>query len=215
MNIRIALLAMALGGAAQAAPIQRDLGQGLVFWRVHELPGDLPGPQAVGQEPCILDVRYVRGGEKAGAALLAWLKTHATPHTPVFLLANSDTSGAVLAPLNSPDAVLGLVILGRKTTDFEPDVGVKVTASEDRKAYRALEDGTPIESLVVEKVDKARNDEATLEKARDEDTGQTDTADAGTDEAAKPAKAPPPQVLDPVLQRAVQLDRSLVALKRL
>ncbi len=82
----------------------------------------------------------------------------------------------------------------------------------ERRAYDALERGAALASLVVARDDKPRNDEATLAKARQAD-------DSDDDDAPKPEEKPkpllPPQVIDPVLQRAVQLDRSLLALKRL
>jgi hypothetical protein len=212
MKAAPALLLLALAPLLRAAPLERDLGQGLVYWRAHAIPEDLPA--ALPRQPCVLDVRFVRGGERAGADLLGWLKAHASPHTPVFLLANAETSGALLSPLNAPDSVLGLVIIGPKAKDFEPDIALRVSAGEDRKAYEALEHGTPVDSLVTEHVDKIRNDEQTLEKARAEENGGDDDTDAG-DNPPAPAKAGPPQLIDETLQRAVELDRAMLALKRL
>ncbi|HVW19903.1 MAG TPA: hypothetical protein VHC86_01705 [Opitutaceae bacterium] len=212
MKLLPVLPLLALAPGLRAAPLERDLGQGLTYWRAHAIPEDLPATLA--HRPCVLDVRYVHGGGEQGAELLAWLRTHAGPHAPVFLLANSDTSGALLSPLNSPDSVIGLVIIGPRTKDFEPDIGVKEKAEEERKAYEALEHGASVDSLITRRVDKVRNDEATLEKARADENG--DDGD-GADErkpaaAAKPA---PAQLIDVSLQRAVQLDRALLALRRL
>ncbi|HEX3730773.1 MAG TPA: hypothetical protein VHV47_13270 [Opitutaceae bacterium] len=211
MKLLPLLLLLALAPGLRAAPLERDLGQGLVYWRAHAVPEDLPA--AIGRRPCVLDVRYVEGGERAGAELLAWLKAHASPHTPVFLLANGETSGALLSPLNSADAVLGLVVIGAQTKDFEPDLGLKVSASEERKAYEALEHGASVDSLINERVEKVRNDEETLEKAHAEGEDAPDDTDAAP--PSPPAKAVPPQLIDASLQRAVQLDRALLALKRL
>jgi hypothetical protein len=212
MKLLPALLLLAFASALRAAPLERDLGQGLVYWRAHAVPEDLPA--TIARRPCVLDVRYVHGGDQAGADLLAWLKAHASPHTPVFLLANSDTSGALLSPLNAPDAVVGLVIIGPQTKDFEPDIGLKVRAGEERKAYEALEHGASVASLVTEHLDKPRNDEETLEKARQEENSGDDPDTDDTAPAA-PAKAVPPPLIDASLQRAVQLDRAMLALKRL
>jgi len=57
----------------------------------------------------------------------------------IFLLANRDTSPELLAPLASPDAVAGLVILGAASPDFEPDIALAVDAKADRRAYDAFE----------------------------------------------------------------------------
>ena len=207
------LLALLAAAGAHAAPLQRDLGQGLAYLRVHTLPADLAAPTDPGH-PLVLDLRYVPGGPPEAAGLLAWLKQHAGVRSPVFLLANGQTSAALLAPLNSPEAVTGLVILGAAGPGFDPDIALSVTPREERRAYDALENGAAINSLVVAKDDKPRNDEATLAKARLADNGD-DEADDEPKPEEKPKPIVPPQVIDPVLQRAVQLDRSLLALKRL
>jgi hypothetical protein len=198
-------------GAARAAPLERDLGRGLAYLRIYALPGDLAASPAAGH-PTVLDLRYVQGGPAEAAGLLAWLKGHAGTHTPVFLLANVRTSAALLAPLNSPESVTGLVILGASAPGFEPDIALAVPAAAERRAYDALEKGAAIDSLVLARDDKPRNDEATLAKARLADAGDGDEAPAA-DEKPKPAL--PAQIIDPVLQRAVQLHRSLLALKRI
>jgi hypothetical protein len=207
------LLAALAAAGAPAAPLERDLGQGLAYVRVHTLPADLAAPTP-GGHPIVLDLRYVPGGPAEAAGLLAWLKLHAGPRTPVFLLANSQTSAALLTPLNSPEAVTGLVILGPAEPGFDPDIALTVAPNAERRAYDALENGATVDSLVIAKDEKPRNDEATLAKARLADNGDEDT-----DEEPKPEEKPkpvlPPQIIDPVLQRAVQLDRSLLALKRL
>lgn len=209
---RFVLLAAVLGLVrAPAAPLERDLGQGLAYLRVHALPADLPASAAAGH-PVVLDLRYVAGGPAEAAGLFAWLKHHAGIRTPVFLLANDRTGAALLAPLNSPEAVTGLIILGAAAPGFEPDIALAVPPAEERRAYDALEHGAATDSLVVTRTDKPRNDEATLAKAR-----LADPADGDDEPPAeeKPKPAPPPQVIDAVLQRAVQLHRSLLALKRL
>ena len=198
-------------GQAGAAPLERDLGRGLSFLRVHALPADLAKGAAAGH-PVVLDLRYVQGGPNEAAGLLAWLKQHAGAKTPVFLLANDQTSAALLVPLNSPEAVTGLVILGAAAHGFDPDIALAVPAADERRAYNALERGAAITSLVVARDDKPRNDEATLAKARLADDSSEDDEPKPVE---KPKPAPAPQVIDPVLQRAVQLDRSLLALRRL
>jgi hypothetical protein len=206
-------LAASLALASAAAPLERDLGQGLAYVRVHTLPADLAALPAAGH-PLVLDLRYVQGGPAEAAGLYAWLRQHAGPHFPVFLLANDATSAALLAPLNSPEAVNGLVILGAAAHGFDPDIALEVAPEAERQAYDALEKGAAIDSLVIAKDDKPRNDEATLAKARQADADAADEDNAPKPEE-KPKPASPPQIIDPVLQRAVQLDRSLLALKRL
>jgi len=199
--------------AAHAAPIDLDLGLGLVYHRAHVLPADLPMNESVRQHPCVLDLRFAQGDAQGGARLLAWLKLHASLKTPVFLLANAETSPVLLMPLNSPDAVIGLIILGPEAPNFTPDIALRVSAAVDRRAYTALEKGAPVQSLIVEKLDKPRVDEEMLAREHLSDSAvRDDDADAP---AAKTAPAPPAQLIDAVLQRAVQLDRTLLALKRI
>ncbi len=208
----LALLLAALAPCAgRAAPLERDLGQGLAYFRIHSIPADLPSGDSARGRPCIVDLRYVRGDRAASTALLSWLKTHAGPKFPVFLLANPGTAPVLLVPLNSTRAVPDLVVLGPAARDFEPDISVPVSPSAERRAYDALEKGASIDSLVTEPVDKPRNDEERLDREHLSDSAVADQVDIG--QPATPPAAP--ALTDPVLQRAVQLHRALVALKRL
>jgi hypothetical protein len=197
--------------AAPAAPIERDLGQGLIYFRVHHLPEDLPAASGPGK-PCVLDLRYVTGDSARSALLVRWLKARATARSPVFLLANQETSPALLTPFSSADSIAGLVILGAGAPDFAPDIALPITPQEDRRAYEALERGITVDALLNDSPDKVRNDEARLAKEHLQDGDLSDPpaeADAGA-----AAKTPPP-LIDAVLQRAIQLHRSLLAMRRL
>jgi hypothetical protein len=198
---------------AAAGPLERDLGLGLAYRRVHVLPADLPSAGSVRNHPCVLDIRYVHGNAEAGNLLLAWLRFHAGPHTPVFLLANAGTSSELLAPLDSPDAVAGLVILGAAGPDFTPDVALKVAPEAERRAYDALEKGASTDSLIVQEVDKPRIDE---EKLNREHLSDSSIGDEEEGKPASPAPGPrPAPLIDVALQRAVQLHRALLAMRRL
>jgi hypothetical protein len=211
MRKKLLLLILGLLGAvaAPAAPLERDLGQGLTYFRVHVLPEDLPVVGSVRGQAVILDVRYVPGDARLGAGLALWLRAHANPRSPVFLLANSATSPALLSPFSAADSIAGLVILGPASPDFAADVSLPVSAADDRRAYEALERGVSVKALLSDAPDKVRNDEARLDKDHlsDADEPPTDTD--------RPADHRPPQLIDAVLQRAVQLHRGLLALKRL
>src|SRR4051812_1934453 len=111
-----------------AAPIERDLGSGLAYVRVHELPVDLP-PNPTGRvPPTVLDLRYARGDADAATAFVAWLKFRATPRTPVFVLANSETSPALLKILAPHQATNGIMLVGIPSGRFHPDIEVKTSA---------------------------------------------------------------------------------------
>ena len=202
----------------RASPgLDRDLGQGLVYHRVHHLPADLPTAERTRRQPCVLDLRYVSGEAEAAAALAAWMKFRATARAPVFILANPDTSPALLAPFTGPHPGASVVVIGGAAPGFTPDIAVKISPEIERQAYDALEIGVAIESLLTENSDKLRHDEAKLAKdRRPESTPADETPEARPidgEDASKP-KAPPP-LIDAALQRAVQLHRTLLALKKL
>ncbi len=210
-------LFLLLATTAFATPFACDLGQGLSYHRVHQLPGDLPTGETERRQPCILDLRYVEGGPEEATALAAWLKFHATARAPVLVLANADTSSALLAALVPRGATGSLVVLGVASASFTPDIALKISAAVERRAYDALEHGATADSLIAEKSDKPRNDEAQLAKDRQPEAGaavdESVPSAAPADESAKPK--PPPPLVDAVLQRAVQLHRALLALKKL
>jgi hypothetical protein len=196
--------------AAQAEPLTRDLGQGLAYYRIHRLPADLPTAETARRQPCVLDLRYVRAEAEAASALAGWMKFHATARTPVFILANAETSLALLTPLTSRTSSASVVILGPVSAGFTPDIALKISPDAERRAYDALEQGASVAALLNDSPDKARNDEARL--ARDQ-RGDAAPDDEAASRESKPA--PPAPVIDAALQRAVQLHRTLLALKRL
>lgn len=192
----------------RAAPVEGDLGYGLVYMRVHELPADLPPKPAGRAPPCVLDLRYVKADADAAAAALAWVKARATPRSPVFVLANRATAAALREPLSKHPRATGVAVVGVPDGDFQPQISVATTAETERRAYDALERGVPIAKLLKDNPDKVRNDEASLSRDRLAEA----SADAAGDALAGKAETPP---IDATLQRAVHLHRALVALKRI
>lgn len=196
-----------------AAAAAHDLGEGLRYHRVHQLPADLPTNESTRRQPCVLDLRYVTGDATAAAALQAWLKFHATARAPVLVLCNSATSAALVAPLTGTPHGASLVVIGETAPGFTPDIVIRAPAAAERAAYDALERGAPIGSLLRENAEKPRNDEASLTRDHPGDSGEPDRP-AGADPATATPKAPPPPI-DTALQRAVQLHRALLALRKL
>jgi hypothetical protein len=193
-----------------AAPLERDLGQGLRLFRLHELPGDLPTASAADAKgpPCVVDVRYAKADDDAAKAFFAWLKFRAKPRAPVFVLVNGDTAGAVLETLTAREKGGGIVVIGAPSRKLEPDIPTRMTGEDERRAYDALEKGTAVGVLLTDNPDKVRNDEASLSRDR--------LADASADTAADalaPKRVVPP--IDTALQRAVHLHRTLLALRKL
>ena len=67
--------------ALSAAPLERDLGAGLAFCRVHVLPADLPlNPDK--PAPLVLDLRFATADRAGIEAFDAWLKFRARPGAP-------------------------------------------------------------------------------------------------------------------------------------
>ena len=219
-SLPLLFLVLALS-IVRGAPLTADLGQGLVYHRAHALPAELPNADSPRGQPCVLDLRFATGDADAAAALESWLKSHALPRTPVFVLANAATSSPVRAVLahrtaNSPS----LVVIGPQAAAFAPDLTLAVDADADRAAYDAADQGTPLAKLITEIVEKSRNDEASIARERlappnDSDTPRPPPPDSPPAPATTPAPPPPPALLDRVLQRAVQLHRALLALKKI
>jgi hypothetical protein len=220
------LVALVLSGtAALAAPLTRDLGQGLTYYRVHMLPADLPSPPAK-PAPLVLDLRYVTCDRGGVDALEVWLKFRALPAAPVFILANADTTRGLRQVLAGNHANPAVVTLGPASEGFTPDIGVDISAGEERRAYEALEKGQTVEALTVENADKPRRDEAEIAKDRahgsssagDPEADDPDTVDDSTKNPSPTTAdnaAPPAPPVDRDLQRAIQLHRALLALKRI
>ena len=208
MTRRLAILAAALGlvlsaAGAWAAPITRDLGDGLTYVRIRELPADLPGGAAVPGQALILDLRYLAAGRDAAAALLAWAEFRASARTPLFLLANRETGAELNAALRRVSRGKGCVVIGVPGPGFEPQLAAKSEPAAEREAYAALERGEPVMSLLTENPGKVRLDEASLNHPPAEE-------EAPAADSVKPA---PP--IDAALQRAFHLHRSLRALRRM
>jgi hypothetical protein len=196
----------ALPPAARAAPPARDLGQGLSYYRVHELPSDLPSPPSGHTGPCVLDLRFARSGETDASTLRAWVRFNVSAHTPIFVLENAATSPAILASLRGSGPA-GLIVLAPAPDGLLPDIAVRTSDEADRSAYDALEKGSPVESLLSDNPAKPRVDEAYLEK---EHLSDSEAPEVPPDNPARPRP-----LVDAMLQRAVQLHRGLLALKRL
>ncbi len=206
-RLRISFLSALIVVSAAAAPAPGDLGQGLAYFRVHEVPLELPAAAQTRPQACVLDLRYARGDSAAAVALEQWLKSRATPRTPVFVLANGDTAPPLLTLLADGDAFPGAVVIGVASRGFRPALAVPGTAENERRAYDAVEKGATLASLLVENPDKVRNDEASLSKDR--------LGEAGPEAGPRDKNAALTPPLDAALQRAVHLHRALRALKKI
>jgi hypothetical protein len=212
MIFRFALVfVLAIASTLTATPLERDLGQGLGYVRLHKLPADLPAGENNRGKPCVVDIRFATGEADAAMAFSAWLKFRATARAPIFVLANRDTSPALLAALTPHEPARGIVVVGMAAGHFTPDSAVAISAADERRAFDALADGTPVEVLLAENPGKVRVDETSLTKGRGNDSPDT-PSDPPAETPPVKADGPP---LDLALQRAVHLHRALLALKRI
>ncbi|QYM79934.1 hypothetical protein K0B96_04765 [Horticoccus luteus] len=216
----VALGVLSVAVFASATPLTQDLGGGLTYYRAHHLPADLP-PSELKAGAVVLDLRNVTGDRDAATALAAWLDFRGNAKRAVFVLLNTQTSSSLRQAATAAPGRPGVLTLESASRHATADITVAISPTEDRRAYDALENGTAIADLIAAEPHKERHDEAALARDRlapaqaeaDED------ADVGGDEAsaapAAPPAPPPAAPVDAVLQRAVQLHRALVALKKI
>jgi hypothetical protein len=210
-------LALVLTTRTSWAAAPTDLGQGLLYCRVHALPADLPAA-STGKSDLVLDLRYTLTDDTGATAFSAWLGFRTATH-PVFILVNAGTGPALLHALAERPLPSGVVALGPPLPAFTPDVPLKISPDTERRAYDAFDHGTALESLIVEKIDKPRYDEASMVKDHVSDSEapapDDEDATAAKPDSAKAKPAPPPPLIDLALQRAVQLHRALLALHQI
>jgi hypothetical protein len=204
--IWVLMALVVLGVAGQAAPLERDLGEGLGYVRLQELPGDLIPSNASPVVPSVVDVRYLLADTASASAFEAWLNLRARSRAPVFVLANEATSPEVLQLLSRRAAGSGVVVVGTQAQQFEPDFMVLTSRENERRAYEALAEGASLVSLLTDNPGKVRHDEASLSRERPEEP----SAELAVNGNA--AQRPP---LDVTLQRAVHLHRALMALRKI
>lgn len=194
---------------AAAEPQDRELGDGLAYFRVHHLPADLPSDQAIKQRASVIDLRYVTADSASAKAFEGWLRFHASAKTPVFILLNGTTASSLRGALTDRDQFPGLVTIGVSAQTPAPDIAVTTTAESEKEAYEALDKGLTVEALTTDHPDKQRNDEASL--ARDHPVATSEPETSATAVKTKPASTP----IDVALQRAIQLHRALRAMKKI
>lgn len=210
------LFAFVLFAAAglRAAPAPLDLGQGLAYLRLKSLPADLSAlPASLAQPALVLDLRFATAEAADAAALRNELAARADPRAPVFILFNAETSPALRQALAASAPLPGVVTLGPAEDGSAPDLALPVSPADDRRAYDALDHGTPVTALITEKIAKPRFDEAVLDEEHAK--GLAPDFPPPPDPTAKKTPEPPPPLIDAVLQRAVQLHRALLALGKI
>ncbi|MFA6286350.1 MAG: hypothetical protein WC661_03130 [Opitutaceae bacterium] len=220
LTLGLFVLAADLRAATTPAGRTEDLGQGLTYVRpANNNAESLALLKAVTAGPAVLDLRYFSAGENA-AGWIAAIKSFATPKRICLVLVSPETTPELLSGL-APGAP-GCVMIGRTSPALNVAISVDTPADTDRKAWDAIVQGAVLEKLITATLDKPRYDEAVLAKehAADINGDDSEPKDAAapdspkkTDDPKAPAKPKP--LVDAVLQRAVQIDRGLLALRRL
>lgn len=209
---------LALSSPAAAAE-PANLGNSLSYLRVHSLADAVTALRSSlsVNHACVLDLRYTTASEESTGALQTALAQHPA-EAPLFILISPATPPGVVDAINQAQPRGAIVTLGFTSSRSAalPKIAVKTDAETDRRAYDALEAGTPVETLISGKIEKERFDEATL--VQEFKNGNPDAAPPTPPDptAPKPADAPvkPLPLIDRVLQRAVQLHQALLALRR-
>lgn len=196
------------------------LGQGLDYLRARTIPADLVPERTANRGPLVLDLRFATVGANDGFSVADWLGAHSRPNAPVFVLFNASTQPALVAALAPGYLPVGVITLAPAGTSLPADITVEVNPATDRRAYEAYDNGTTLTALIATPTDKQRFDEAELIRrdAIENATGKAAPASPPAPPPGRPGsrgRGTPPPLVDPLLQRAVQLHRSLLALGRI
>ncbi|MDP2139026.1 MAG: hypothetical protein Q8J74_14345, partial [Candidatus Didemnitutus sp.] len=156
-----------------------------------------------------LDLRYVVATDE-DAPLISRALGQRTGSLPLFILISPETPPALARVLSRLPA--GTVTLGVAGSAPTPTVVIAQATDTDRRAYAAALDGLALETLISGKLVKERFDEASLVK--DFQNGHAHPSPPPVpDLTAKTDPDKPQLLIDRVLQRAVHLHRTLVALR--
>jgi hypothetical protein len=218
--VRLLLCGLPLAVSTFMAGAPVDLGDHLIYVRLHGRPDDVAALAAAWEKPAlIVDLRY----PAAEAAQFLPADLPSRPRSaPLFVLVGPGTPSHALTALR--ERAPALITLGLPAPGLAPDIGLTVKPEDDRRAYEALDSGTPVGTLLSEHLSKQRFDEAALlhERAQGPDRSGPPAADpppAAPKASPAPdhpaADVPPAEPKDVVLQRAVQLHRALLALGKL
>jgi hypothetical protein len=220
---------IALAPSLQAA-LEKDLGQALAYLRVTEANDDAAiVVQTIDRHPAlVLDLRSVPSADGLAARIKTALAKPPAPHALRIILINATTAPALVAA--TTDSFQSVITIGPKSPAIAPDIAVTTSEEEDRRAFTALATGTAVDKLITDNREKRRYDEARL--VQDHANGVTppdSVLPADADDDSVTTEPPPTDIklsntdkkvgpvppIDVVLERAIQLHRSLLALKKL
>jgi hypothetical protein len=207
--------------------ITQDLGKGLSYLRIADLTTELKELNGYLEKPAVvLDLRNAIGTQESVEQFAKLLDdSPARGKALRIILINPQTAPGLIDAV-SADRERQLTI-GPSSPAVHPDVAVKVSAEEDRRAYDAMNAGLSLEKLISNKLEKRRFDEASLARNHsstgpaepEEGDLETDLPDSipsgqSAPNPPTPAKEAPAAPHDLILERAIQVHRALTALKR-
>lgn len=204
------------GVGCQAAPQVHDLGQGLGYLQIRSVPADLPGRQdkVPEQQAWVIDLRGAKTDQSQTRTLLAWLRFHSKASAPSLVLLNADTTH-MLREMIIEAQWPSLITLAPAPAGFQADILVDANAEADRKAGDAIKEGRkPVELISITQA-KVRWDEEVLAKEKSNGGSGIAPPPAELERKPDPAATEAFKPGDPVLARAVQIHRSLLALQAL
>lgn len=222
---------LGIASAATVAEGEPTLAKGLVYKRLQTLPAasvlELP------KTAVVIDLRGTQLADTdALRSVAAWVSASSQPPLRLVLI-DSSTSSDVLQVLEARQRFL--MTVGAASPAISPDVAVAVSLRADQDARDTLDAGKAPLELLASKVEKRRYDEAAM--VRDHANGiplpdsppDLSDPDPTAQDATVPSTANPggekpvatagstatAPLYDAVLQRAVHVYQSLVALKRI
>jgi len=200
-----------VAGPLRADIAVADLGQNLGYFRPTDAMADLPVLTAhAADNALIVDLRRTVFEAGAELAWLAALRSRPAGQSVRLVLISPATAPGLLAGLAA--GAPGCITIGRSEGTCHPDVVMAIAAEADSQACDELAAGTPPATLAAETFDKQRHDEVELGRLHAAGKTQTEETDAGASAANKSAAPSRMPVRDAVLERAVAIDRGLLAL---
>lgn len=210
------------------AAIATELGNSLLYYRITDAEADRSAAlDTIAHRPAlVLDLRSLSVSDGFADALQTTLARTPPPHAVRLILINATTSPTLINALSQE--LPSVITLGPSSPAFAPDIAIAISTEDDLRAFNALANGTPLNKLINDNREKRRYDEAKLVQDHangitapesvlpaeaEDDTVKTEPA---IDNKESPSeKKTEPAVIDLVLERAIQLHRSLLALKKL
>jgi len=196
---------------SQAAANQQDLGEGLQYLRIAHTPSDLPkkDAHAEGLIARIIDLRATDGDRLGVETLIAWLQFQAKSEIPTLVLLNRQTPAALARYILS-NQLPSQLSFSAKGCLLDTDISVETSLEKDLSAVESIDQGNAVAGLITLSIEKERYDEAQIANEHAAGSYRRDAEAPGTGKNDKTAE--PPREADPVLARAVQVQRALAAL---